>query len=93
MDPSDLEVLVDQVSNLSSSKEAEYTSPHVTDERQIPDTVLNPRCQSGPSAGNSFDPKEGRFPNNYEADQQRLQISELHFDKFPTHQQHLLVGR
>ena len=53
-------------------------------ERQIPDTVLTPRFQPGPSAGNSFDPKEGRFFKNYGADQQRLQISELLFDKFPT---------
>ena len=58
--------------------------PVTCDERQIPDTVLNPRFQTGPSAGNSFDPKEGRFSKNYGADQQRLQISELHFDKFPT---------
>ena len=49
---------------------------------KIPDTVLNPRFQTGPSAGNSFDPKEGRFSKNYGADQQRLQISDLHFDKF-----------
>ena len=52
-------------------------------ERQTPDTTLDPRCQSGPSARNSFDPSEGRFSNNYGADQQRLQISDLHFDKFP----------
>ena len=58
--------------------------PVTCGERQIPDTVLTPRFQPGPSAGNSFDPKEGRFLNNYGADQQRLQISELHFDKFPT---------
>ena len=57
--------------------------PVACGERQNPDTVLNPRCQTGPSAGNSFDPKEGRFSNSYGADQQRLQISELHFDKFP----------
>ena len=31
-----------------------------------------------------IDPKDGRFSNDYGADQQRLQISELHFDKFPT---------
>ena len=61
----------------------DYTSPHATDERQIPDTVLTPRFQTGPSAGNSFDPKEGRFSKNYGADQQRLQISDLHFDKIP----------
>ena len=40
--------------------------PVTYDERQIPDTVLNPRFQTGPSAGNSFDPKEGRFSNNYD---------------------------
>ena len=66
------------VSNVS-----EHTSPHVTSERQIPDTTLYPRCQSGPSARNSFDPSEGRFSKNYGADR-RLQISELHFDRFPT---------
>ena len=58
--------------------------PVTCGERQIPDTVLNPRFQTGPSAGNSFDPTEGRFSKNYGADQRRLQISELHFDKFPT---------
>ena len=66
------------------SNVTEYTSPHVTDERQIPDTVLTPRFQPGPSAGNSFDPKEGRVSKNCGADQQRLQISELHFDKVRT---------
>ena len=66
------------------SNVSEDTSPHVTSERQNPDTILDPRCQSGPLARNSFDPKEGRFSKDYEADQQRLQISELHFDKFPT---------
>ena len=35
-------------------------------------------------AENSFNPKEGRFSKDYGADQQRLQISELHFDKFPS---------
>ena len=51
-------------------------------ERQEQDQDL--RCQSGPSAKNSFDPNEGRYSKNYGADQQRLQISDLHFDKFPT---------
>ena len=62
----------------------EDTSPHVSSERQNPDTELDPRYQSGPSARNSVDPKEGRFSKDYGADQQRLQISELHFEKFPT---------
>ena len=62
----------------------EDTSPHVTSERQNSDTALDPRCQSGQWARNSFDPKEGRFSEDYGADLQRLQISDLHFDKFPT---------
>ena len=36
-----------------------------------------------PSAGNSFDPKDGRSSKDCGADQQRLQISDPHFDKFP----------
>ena len=64
------------------SNVTEHISPHVTSEHQTP--AQDPRCQSGPSARNSFDPSEGRFPKNYGADQQRLQISDLHFDKFPT---------
>ena len=43
------------------SNGTEDTSPHVTSERQIPDTALNPRFQSGLWAGNSFDTKEGIF--------------------------------
>ena len=66
------------------SNVTEDTSPHAMSERQNPDTPLDPRCQSGPSARNSFDSKEGRFSKDYGADQQRLQISDLHFDKFHT---------
>ena len=42
------------------------------------------RCQSGPSANNSVIFSGGDSSKNYGADQQRLQISDLHFDKFPT---------
>ena len=65
------------------SNVTEHISPHVTSERPTPDTTLDPRCQSGPSARNSFDPNQGRFSKDCVADQQRLQISDLHFDKFP----------
>ena len=41
------------------------------------------RCQSGPSAKNSVIFSGGDSSKNYGADQ-RLQISDLHFDKFPT---------
>ena len=49
-------------------------------ESQTP--VQDQRCQSGPSARNSVVPSEGRFSKNYGADQQRLQISDPHFEKF-----------
>ena len=42
------------------------------------------RCQSGPSVKNSVIFSGGHSPKKYGADQQRLQISDLHFDKFPT---------
>ena len=42
------------------------------------------RCQSGPSAKDSVIFRGGDSSNNYGADQQRLQILDLHFDKFPT---------
>ena len=51
-------------------------------ENQTP--VQDQRCQSRPSAKNSVIPIEGDKSRNYGADQQRLQISDLHFDKFPT---------
>ena len=60
-----------------SSNLSEHTSPHVMSESQTP--VQDPRGQSGPSARNSFIPSEGGFSKNYGADQQRLQISDLHF--------------
>ena len=61
---------------------SEHTLPHVRSEDQTP--VQDQRCQSGPSARNSVIPSEGDYSKNYGADQQRLQISNLHFDKFPT---------
>ena len=42
------------------------------------------RCQSGPSAKESVIVSGGDSSKNYGADQQRLQISDLNFDKFPT---------
>ena len=42
------------------------------------------RCQSGPSAKDSVIFSGGDSSKNYVADQQRLHISDLHFDKFPT---------
>ena len=42
------------------------------------------RCQSGPSAKDSVIFSGTDSSKNYGADQQRQQISDLHFDKFPT---------
>ena len=42
------------------------------------------RCQSGPSAKDSVIFSGGDSSKNYGADQQRLQILDLHFDKFPS---------
>ena len=42
-----------------NSNVSEHTSPHVMSDSQTPNTALDPRCQSGPSARNSFDPGEG----------------------------------
>ena len=50
-------------------------------EKQTP--VEDQRCQSGPSAKSSVIPSEGDASKNYGPDQ-RLQISDLHFDQFPT---------
>ena len=51
-------------------------------ERQTQDQ--DQRCQSGQSAKNSVIFSGGDSSKNYGADHQRLQISDLHFDKFPT---------
>ena len=59
-----------------------HSSTAEKNENQTP--VQDQRCLSRPSARNSVVPSEGRFSKNYEADQQRLQISDPHFDKFPT---------
>ena len=51
-------------------------------ERQTQDQ--DQRFQSGQSGKNSVIFSGGDFSKNYGADQQRLKISHLHFDKFPT---------
>ena len=60
---------------------SQESDPHVMSESKAP--VQDQRCQSGPSARNSVIPSEGGFSKNYGADQ-RLQISDPHFDKFTT---------
>ena len=66
----------------SSIEEPLHTSTVEKNER--PEQNQDLRCQSGPSAKNSVIFSGGDSSKNYGADQQRLQISDLHFDKFPT---------
>ena len=73
--PQELNPWSSHMSELIRSSSAEKN------ENQTP--VQDQRCQSGPSAINSVIPSEGDASKNYGADQQRLQISDLHFDKIP----------
>ena len=66
----------------SGRVETIHSSSAEKNENQTP--VQDQRCQSGPLAKSSVIPCEGDSLNNNGADQQRLQISDLHFDKFPT---------
>ena len=66
----------------SSIEEPLHSSTVKKSERQEQDQDL--RCQSGPSVKDSVIFSGGDSSKNYGADQQRLQISDLHFDKFPT---------
>ena len=66
----------------SGREEPIHSSTMEKRQRQTP--VQDQRYRSGPSAKNSVIPSEGDPLKNYGADQQRLQISDLHFDKFPT---------
>ena len=66
----------------SSLKEPLHSSTVEKSERQKQDQ--DQRCQSGPSAKNSVIFSGGDSSKKYGADQQRLQISDLHFDKYPT---------
>ena len=66
----------------SSIEEPLHSSTVEKSERQEQNQDL--RCQSGPSAKDSVILSGGDSSKNYGADQQRSQIPDLHFDKFPT---------
>ena len=65
----------------SGISELIHSSTAEKNENQTP--VQDQRCQSGQSTKNSVI-FSGGDSKNYGADKQRLQISDLHFDKFPT---------
>ena len=66
----------------SSTEEPLHTSTVEKSER--PEQNRDLRCQSGPSAKDSVIFSGGDSSKNYGADRQRLQILDLHFDKFTT---------
>ena len=66
----------------SSIEEPLHMSTAEKSER--PEQHRDLRCQSGPSAKDSVIFSGGDSSKNYGADQQRVQISDLHFDRFPT---------
>ena len=66
----------------SSIEEPLHSSAVEKSER--PEQNQDQRCQFGPSAKNSVIPSEGDSSMNCGAEQQRLQISDRHFDKFTT---------
>ena len=66
----------------SGTEEPLHSSTVEKSERRTQDQ--DQRCQSGQSAKNSVIFSGGDSSKNNGADQQRLQISDLHFDKFPS---------
>ena len=70
--------------NLWIPNVTEHISLHVTSERQNPDTALDPRCQSGPSARKSFDPDEGDFQRLMEQTNKDCRYRFSFLTKFPT---------
>ena len=72
-----------ELHQLNSSIEEPLHSSAV-EKSERPEQNQDLRCQSGPSAKDSVIFSGGDSSKNYGADQQRLQILDLHFDKFPT---------
>ena len=70
--------------NPRNSNISEHIHPSHAGKSENQTPVQDQRCQSGPSARYWVIPSEGDSSKSYGADQQRLQISDLHFDKFPT---------
>ena len=70
--------------NQRNSSTEEPLRSSTAEKSERPEQNPDLRCQSGPSAKDSVIFSGGDSSKNYGADQQRLQISDLHFDKFPT---------
>ena len=70
--------------NPGSSRTEEPLHSSTVEKSEIQAQDQDQRCQSRQSAKNSVIFSGGDSSQNYGGDQQRLQISDLHFDKFPT---------
>ena len=75
--------LQNEVNCMNDSKDFQ-DAESVAEKSERPEQNRDLRCQSGPSAKDSVIFSGGGSSKNYGADQQRLQISDLHLDKFPT---------
>ena len=73
-----------ELNQWNSSIEEPFHTSTVEKKSERPEQNQDLRCQSGPSAKDSVIFSGGDSSKNYGADQQRLQISDLLFDKFPT---------
>ena len=80
--PASLSACPQELNQWNSSTEEPLHSSTV-EKSERPEQNQDLRCQSGPSVKNSVTFSGGDSSKNYGADQQRLQISDLH-DKFPT---------
>ena len=80
-------VIISTLSSKIESMEEVIEEPlhsSTVEKSERPERDQDLRCQSGPSAKNSVIFSGGDSSKNYGADQQRFQISDLHFGKFPT---------
>ena len=82
--PTSSSALYPQELNQWNSSIEEPLHSSTVEKSDRPEQNQDLRCQSGPSAKNSVIFSGGDSSNNNGADQQRLQISDLHLDKFPT---------
>ena len=82
--PASLSAPYPQELNQWNSSTEEPLHPSTVEKSERPEQNQALRCQSGPSAKNSVIFSGGDSSKNYGADQQRLQILDLHFNKFPT---------
>ena len=81
---SQIQELQERVNFMNDSREIQHVESICSKKLSNRDTISTPRFARRPSTMNSLFQTKGAYPQNHMADQQKLQISELQFDKFPT---------